>query len=153
MNSSNRVLLILFLGIFSCKSNVLKSDSLNQKNDLDKERLKLRKYSFCKCTNILYEDSLQIHLRDNSQVGFFEFSAYDKDVFTDLRPVIKNWIYANKKNYISKEDGANLTQMICFDFFYSSTLDSFINKQDKKINKRLLELIKQDDEIRQNYKN
>ena len=128
--------LFILLSLVSSKINLAHSQSLNYDESIIKQRIKLKNLAFCKCLE--YVDSSYYQINDYSAAGFFQFLAYDEQVTFDLKPFVQNWLAENKKKYVSKTEGSILSKMICLDFYNSILLDSFVVKQDNKLNKELL---------------
>lgn len=128
--------LLILLSFVSCKTNLIHSQTLNSDDGIVKQRVKLKNLAFCKCLE--YVDSSYYQINDYSAAGFFQFLAYNDQVTFDLKPFVQNWLAENKKKYVSKTEGSILSKMICLDFYNSTVLDSFVVKQDNKLNKELL---------------
>ncbi len=130
---------LLFLAVITVSAmfcDHLFSQNLKVMSDQIKDqRLKLKNLAFCVCQSRV--DSNRLFPDDGSAAGFKAYSAYDEDMYLELKIFTIKWIKDNGKNYTSYDDSP-LSTMKCLDYYNSKELNKFILRRDQNINKKSL---------------
>jgi hypothetical protein len=121
---------LFYFIISSCNTTHQASNPINSKsseNDslLTEERLKLRKYAFCKCLMEKYPADSFL-LRDGSLQGYIETGSYGSHAYEVIDSFIQKKSSVSYKSKYSR----SLYLMRCLDIYEDKELELLINNLD-----------------------
>jgi hypothetical protein len=134
--------LFLLIAVSTISCNFMNGqNTLAVDKKIQSQRTRLKNLAFCQCQSQV--DSNTYKLNDSSAAGFMAYMAYEEGINIDLQDFTVKWLKKNEKTYTSYSESL-LTNMKCLDYYNSKELESFIIKQDGKINKEILKEIPPD---------